>query len=172
MELSQRKRITMEWLWWVGIALLFIVVEMVSLGLVLMMFAGGALAAAVANAVGWPIWAQIIVFAVSSGLLVGALRPWLLRRLKHRMPLVETNAAAQVGRAAVVLSEVGPLGGRIKLWGEVWSARAARDDAVFQPGVEVRVVRIDGATAVVDAATTTPPPPQPPPAMPQHKESA
>ncbi len=53
---SQRKGIAMDWLLWVGIGLLFVVVEIVSLGLVLIMFAGGAFAAAIANVAGAPVW--------------------------------------------------------------------------------------------------------------------
>ena len=170
----------MDWLWWVGIGLLFVVVEIVSLGLVLIMFAGGAFAAAVVSALGGPFWLQIVTFAVVSGLLLLALRPWLLRHLRHRMPLVETNVAAQVGRPAVVLAEVGPLGGRIKLSGEVWSARSAREGLVLAAGTDVRVVRIDGATAIVDAVPAEPSdlgrsrPTIPPasPGMPQNKENA
>lgn len=153
----------MDLLWWVGAGLLFVVIEIVSLGLVLIMFAGGAFAAALANALGAPLWLQFVVFALASVLLLFALRPWLLRRLKDRMPLVETNVAAQIGRPAVVVAAIGPLGGRVKLSGEVWSARAARDDVVFGVGAEVRVVRIDGATAVVDGAPVAPPTTSAPP---------
>jgi hypothetical protein len=53
-------------------------------------------------------------------------------------------------------------GGRVKLSGEVWSARTAREGVVFPAGAELRVVRIDGATAVVDDATLPWPPRQPP----------
>ena len=142
----------MNVLWWIGIALLCIVVEMVSLTLVLVTFAGGAVAAAIANLLGAPVVAQFVIFAAVSGLLLVALRPWLLRRLRQRMPLVETNVAAHVGRVAVVVTQVGPRGGRIKLSGEVWSARTAADDVRFPVGAQVQVVRIDGATAVVAAA--------------------
>jgi len=160
----------MDVLWWIGAALLFILIEVISVSLVLVMFAGGAFAAAAANALGAPFWLQIVVFAGASAVLLVALRPWLLRRLKDRMPLVETNAAAQVGRTAVVVADVGPLGGRVKLAGEVWSARTARADALFPAGAEVHVIRIDGATAVVDGA---PAPHHPtPPSTTQHKESA
>ena len=143
----------MEPLWWIGAGLVFVVIEILTLGFVLIMFAGGAFAAAVASALGAPAWLQFVVFAAAAVLLLFALRPWLLRRLKRRMPLVETNVAAQVGRTAMVVADVGPLGGRIKLAGEVWSARAARDGALFVEGAEVQVVRIDGATAVVDVVT-------------------
>lgn len=160
----------MDVLWWIGAALLFILIEVISVSLVLVMFAGGAFAAAAANALGAPVWLQIVVFAGASAVLLVALRPWLLRRLKGRMPLVETNAAAQVGRPAIVVADVGALGGRVKLAGEVWSARAAREDVVLPVGTEVHVIRIDGATAVVDGS---PSPHHPtPPSTSQHKESA
>ncbi len=160
----------MDVLWWVGVALLFIIVEIVSVNLVLIMFAGGAFAAALANVLGANPGMQFVVFAVVSGLLLFALRPWLLRRLRSRMPLVETNAAAQVGRPAVVVAEVSPAGGRIKLSGEVWSARTVRAGLVFPVGSDVRVIRLDGATAVVDGAVSPPRPAAP--GLPEHKENA
>ena len=164
----------MDVLWWVGAALLFIVIEVVSVNLVLIMFVGGAFAAALANLLGASVGAQFAVFALVSALLLFALRPWLLRRLRRRMPLVETNAAAQVGRPAVVVADVGTAGGRVKLSGEVWSARGVRDGVLFPVGAEVRVIRIEGATAIVDGSVPPPPPPPhtAPPGIPEHKESA
>lgn len=141
----------MDWYWWVAGAFLLVVVEMVSLDLVLIMFAGGAVAASVASALGAPLIVQILVFGVVSTLLLFALRPWLLKYLRQRTPLTETNVHAQVGRIGTVVSEVTDDGGRIKLVGEVWTARSAADQR-FPVGTDVRVVRIDGATAVVEAA--------------------
>ena len=141
----------MAWIWWVGAALLLAVVEMLSVNLVLIMFAGGALVGALLAALGLPLWVQIIGAGIAAGLLLFALRPWLLRHLRTRVPLVETNAAAHVGRIAVVVAQVTERAGRVKLAGEVWTARS-RDDEVIDVGAEVWVVRIDGATAVVTAA--------------------
>ena len=138
----------MAWVWWLGAALLLGVIEMLSLDLVLIMFAGGALAGGGLALAGAPIWAQIVGFAVTSTLLLAALRPWLLRHLRTRVPLVETNAAAHVGRTGVAVTEVSERGGRIKLAGEVWTARVD-GPVVVAEGAEVRVTRIDGATAVV-----------------------
>lgn len=139
------------WLWWVGGALLLGIAEIVSVQLVFLMFAGGMLAGAVLSALGAALPVQIGVAVAVSMLLLFALRPWLLRRLRLRGPLVETNAAALVARAAVVLSTTTESGGRVKLGGEVWSARAEHEGEVFSPGTEVRVIRIEGATAVVSA---------------------
>jgi membrane protein implicated in regulation of membrane protease activity len=138
----------MAWAWWVAIALALIVVEVLSLELVLLMFAGGALAAALLALLGVPVWGQIIGFGVVSALLLAALRPWLLRHLRKRVPLEETNAPAHVGRTAVAVTEISDRIGRVKLAGEVWTART--EQGLIKVGQEVRVVRIDGATAVVE----------------------
>ncbi|WP_454043662.1 NfeD family protein [Cellulosimicrobium sp. Marseille-Q8652] len=139
----------MDWLWWVGGALVFALIEIISLDLVLIMFAGGALAAAGVNAAGGPLWLQILTFAVVSVILLLTLRPWLLRGLRDRVPLTETNVAAHVGRAALAVDQVTEVGGRVKLVGEVWTARTEPDAPPIPAGADVRVLRIDGATAVV-----------------------
>lgn len=145
----------MAWVWWLGAALLLGVIEILSLDLFLIMLAGGALAAGGVAAAGGPLWAQIVVFALASVLLLGALRPWLLRHLRTRVPLVETNAAGHVGRVAVAVTQVTEHGGRVKLAGEVWTART-EGPVVVADGDEVRVTRIDGATAVVAPLTAGP----------------
>ena len=138
----------MGWLWWVGGALVLGILEMLSLDLVLIMFAGGALAGAAAYGLGAPIGVQIVVAALTSVVLLATLRPYLLKHLRERTPLIETNSAALVGQAAVVVATVTVEGGRVKLNGEVWSARVDAPESI-PPGTEVRVSRIDGATAVV-----------------------
>ncbi|MYU47960.1 NfeD family protein, partial [Streptomyces sp. SID7803] len=60
-----------------------------------------------------------------------------------------TGIDALKGRQAVVLERVDGAGGRIKLAGEIWSARALDAGFSFEPGQQVDVVDIDGATAVV-----------------------
>lgn len=137
-------------LWWIGIAGVLAIAEIVSLDLVLIMFAGGALAAAGAGALGAPLWAQIVVFVIASVMLLGLLRPWLLRNWRERVPLEETNTAAHIGRAALVVSPVDAVTGRIKLVGEVWTARTAGAGTKIPSGSQVRVIAIDGATAVVE----------------------
>ena len=137
----------MAWLWWVGVALVLGIAEMLMLTLVLMMLAGGALAAALVSLFGVPWWGQMLTMAVVSALLLSALRPWLLRNWRKRTPLVETNVAGFVGRTAVVVAPVDAAGGRIKVTGQVWTART--EAGALPVGASVRIVQIDGATAVV-----------------------
>ncbi len=141
--------VMMEWYWWLAIMLVLIAVEAITLDLVLFMFAGGALAAALTSLAGGDITLQIVAFAVVSGVLLGALRPILLVSLRKRgEPLVETNVHALAGRPAVVVQPVSEDAGMVKLGGEVWSARII-GDGVLEVGTDVVVERIDGATAIV-----------------------
>jgi membrane protein implicated in regulation of membrane protease activity len=64
-------------------------------------------------------------------------------------PHMRTGAAALIGCSATVLEQVDRDGGRVKIGGEIWSARTYDDDQVIEPGDRVEVLKIDGATALV-----------------------
>ncbi|MFE5245426.1 MULTISPECIES: NfeD family protein [unclassified Streptomyces] len=136
------------WVWWligaVGLGIPLVLTAMPEFG----MFAVGAVAAAVIAALGGSIVAQVLVFVVVSVALVAVVRPIAARHRSSR-PGEATGIDALKGRQAVVLERVTSSGGRIKLAGEVWSARTLDSDQVFEPGDQVDVVDIDGATAVV-----------------------
>lgn len=115
----------------------------------LLMLSGGALAAA---GVSWlsdlPVWVDGLVFLVVSVLLLAVVRPALRRRLTAGKGLPEPARALE-GKPALVLDRVGRDHGQIKLDGEVWTARPLNDEDVYEPGDQVTVMHIDGATAVV-----------------------
>ncbi|EHR51157.1 membrane protein implicated in regulation of membrane protease activity [Saccharomonospora marina XMU15] len=135
---------------WLIVGVGLIVAEVLSGDLVLLMLGLGALAgAASATITGNPI-IDVAVFGVASiGLLVLA-RPALKRRFLAG-PSVKTNTEALVGAQAVTLSTVDSHGGQVKLAGDVWSARSLTEGHVIEPGTQVTVVEISGATAVVSA---------------------
>jgi membrane protein implicated in regulation of membrane protease activity len=54
-----------------------------------------------------------------------------------------------VGSRAVVLERVDDRSGRVKIGGEVWTARAFEEGDVIEPGATVHVAKIEGATALV-----------------------
>ena len=62
---------------------------------------------------------------------------------------LRTGTAALTGAKAVVLQRVDADGGRVRIGGEEWSARAYMDGEVYEPGDRVEVVKIEGATALV-----------------------
>ena len=136
------------WATWIGLAAILALVELMSLDLVLLMFALGALAAAIVAAFGAPFWVAILVFAAVSLALLFFVRPSVVARL-HAGPTLTSGHDALVGRSGVVDEPVDSHGGRIKLNGEIWSARTATADTIFDIGAEVLVTKIDGATAVV-----------------------
>lgn len=115
----------------------------------LLMLAGGALATAGFSAVtDLPVWVDAVVFGVVSLALVLGVRPALLRRF-DKPPLKLMNTEALPGKHALVLEEVGEHSGRVKLDGDVWTARPLDVTEVYPPGTTVTVMEIDGATAVV-----------------------
>jgi membrane protein implicated in regulation of membrane protease activity len=137
------------WLLWLALALAAGTAEVLSLNLIFLMVAGGGLAAAVVAAVGLGISVQVVVFAVITALLLVAARPPLLAYVRRSLPATAMNAAALVGQDAKVVVEVTPSSGRVKLAGEIWSARSVAGGYPLEVGSTVQVVRIDGATAVV-----------------------
>jgi membrane protein implicated in regulation of membrane protease activity len=137
------------WAVWVIVAVALAGVELLTPGL----FVAGllvlpALAAALAATLGAGAAAQLIVFIVGSAGSALVVRP-LARRHIHMPAQMRTGTAALVGAPATVLQRVDRDGGRVRIGGEEWSARAFMDDQVIEPGARVEVVKIDGATAIV-----------------------
>ncbi|MFE5191773.1 NfeD family protein [Streptomyces sp. NPDC056628] len=137
------------WVWWlIGAAALgigLVVTAMPELG----MLAVGAVAAAlVAGFFGGDAVAQVVAFVVVSTALIAVVRP-IANRHRAQRPQLATGIEALKGKQAVVLERVDASGGRIKLAGEVWSARALDTGRTYEVGQEVDVVDIEGATAIV-----------------------
>lgn len=133
---------------WLVAGLLLIAAEVLSGDFVLLMLGVSALSASVPAAFGAPLWLDVLVFSVMSIALVTLARPVLQRRL-HAGGLVPTNTEALIGNTALVVSTVNASGGKVKLRGELWSARTYDETQVLEPGRAVTVMNIAGATAVV-----------------------
>jgi membrane protein implicated in regulation of membrane protease activity len=132
---------------WLILGVVLVAAEVLSGDFVLVMLGAAALGAAGASALGADVLISALVFGVVSlGLVLGA-RPAIKRRMAlgggHR-----SGIEALVGSTAVVVARVDAHGGRVRIGGEVWSARSL-DGGVVEPGAEVTVVEISGATAVV-----------------------
>ncbi|GGX42746.1 NfeD family protein [Streptomyces chartreusis] len=137
------------WVWWlIGAAALgigLVITAMPELG----MLAVGAVAAAVAAGIfGGDAVVQVVAFVVVSTALIAVVRP-IANRHRAQRPQLATGIEALKGKQAVVLERVDASGGRIKLAGEIWSARALDTDRAYEAGQEVDVVDIEGATAIV-----------------------
>lgn len=136
---------------WIVLGIALAIAEAFTATLLIIFFAVGALAAAGAAALGAPLLLQVIVFALFSGLSVGALRPIILRHAKSALETGDTpfGIEAMEGSHGMVIEEVDGDHGMIKLEGELWQARSFDGNEKYLPGERVRVVKVTGATAIV-----------------------
>ena len=139
----------MDFLVWVVIAIALAIGEVLTPGLFFLgPVALAAGAAAVAALLGAGTIGSLIVFIVGSLLSLLVLRPVARRHV--RLPVLSrTGVDALIGRKAVVTRQVDAAGGRVRIGGEEWSARAYLDGQVYPEGTTVDVIQIEGATALV-----------------------
>jgi membrane protein implicated in regulation of membrane protease activity len=138
------------WIVWLVAALLLGAGELHARGLFLAPLAAGAAVAAAAALAGAGAAVSIVIFVLLSVVVLRTLRPLAVR---HGRPVValRTGAAALVGKRAVVVERIANDEdvGRVKIDGEVWTARSFDDGAVIDTGQVVEVLAIRGATALV-----------------------
>ena len=137
------------WLVWLGLALVLIAIEAATVDFVFVMLFGGALVGAAAAALGGPVVVQIVLAVAVALLLIGVVRPIVKRQFTNPAASADIGSGALSGQTARVLETVTETDGRVRLAGETWSARVPDGGAACEPGAEVSVVSIDGATAIV-----------------------
>ena len=137
------------WVIWAIVALVLAVGEIFTPGLfILGPVALAAVIAGILDLIGVGSIVQVVVFIACAVGSVALIRP--IAKSHLRVPsALRTGTAALTGAKAVVLQRVDQDGGRVKIGGEEWSARAYMDGQVFEPGARVEVVKIEGATALV-----------------------
>lgn len=135
---------------WLVVLVLLVVIEILTMGLTTVWFAGGALAATLASLVGLPLMIQIILFLVVSGLLLFFTRPIAVKYFNKDR--VRTNAESLVGRQAIVISEIDNLQGigQVNVGGMEWSARTRDENITMPVGTVVVVLAIDGVKLIVE----------------------
>ena len=138
----------MAWIIWLIVAAVLGVAELMTTTFALGIIAVGALVAAGVGAMGLGLPFQLLAFVVASAAGLGFVLPVARRHIKQP-PLLKTGPAALVGRSARVLEEVTEHGGRVRIGGEEWSARAYDESLIIPVGRVVDVMQIEGATALV-----------------------
>ena len=133
---------------WAALAALLAVAELLSLDLVAGMLAVGAVGGLAAAALGAPVLAQVVVAVLASGLMLGVVRPVAKRHLEVR-GIPNDPGAALEGVTALVVEEVGDGRGRVRVHGELWSARPALPGTVLPVGSSVWIGAVEGATVSV-----------------------
>ena len=138
-----------EVIFWLVLLIICIGIEVATMGLTTIWFAGGALVAIFAAVVGAPIWLQAIIFIVVSLVLLFFTRPIAVKYFNKDR--VKTNVESMVGRQAIVISEIDNLQGigQVTVGGQEWSARSAEDQAKIAVGSVTVVVAISGVKLIV-----------------------
>lgn len=135
---------------WLIMLVLLVVIELLTMGLTTVWFAGGALVATLASLAGAPVAIQIILFLIVSGLLLFFTRPIAVKYFNKDR--VRTNAESLVGRQAIVISEIDNLQGigQVNVGGMEWSARTRDENITLPVGAVVIVLAIDGVKLIVE----------------------
>jgi membrane protein implicated in regulation of membrane protease activity len=145
----------MEWftdrLWetWLGLAIALAVLELLSLDLILLMLAAGAVVGMLVALLGPPFAAQLLAGAAASTAMLVLVRPNVVKRL-NTGPELQLGHGKLVGHQGVVTEVISAQEhGRIKIGGEIWSAAPYDEFDTITPGETVEVMEIRGATAYV-----------------------
>ncbi|MCH5256361.1 MAG: NfeD family protein [Lachnospiraceae bacterium] len=135
---------------WLVLLVVLIVIELVTMGLTTIWFAGGALAAALISIPDTPFVLQIIVFLVVSLVLLYFTRPVAVKYFNKDR--VRTNIEGMIGRQAIVVSEINNVEGigQVNTGGMEWSARSSYHNIVLPVGAVVTVLGVDGVKLIVE----------------------
>lgn len=134
---------------WLVVLIVSIGVEVATLGLTSIWFAGGAAVAVIVAAFHGPVWLQILLFFAVSLLLLFFTRPIAVRYFNRDR--VRTNVESMIGRQAIVTSEIDNLQGigQVTVGGQEWSARTEADGMNLQSGTVVDIVAVNGVKLIV-----------------------
>ena len=134
---------------WRALVIVLIVIEIFTVGLTTIWFAGGALAAIVINLLGLGMVWQIIVFLVVSGVLLFFTRPWALKYINSNR--VKTNYEGVIGKVIRITEIVDNMNqtGKAVVNGQEWSVRSEQDKVILGEGTLAKVVKIEGVKLIV-----------------------
>ncbi len=134
---------------WLVVLIIAAIVEVLTMGLTTIWFAGGALVAIVATLLHAPIAIQVVLFFVVSLLLLFFTRPVAVRYFNRDR--VKTNVESLVGRQAIVIGEINNIQGigQVTVGGNQWSARSVSDNVVIPAGAVVNILSINGVKLIV-----------------------
>ena len=145
----------MEWITnpvviWIIILVVLVVIEIFTLGLTTIWFAGGALVAIAVAALGGPVWLQVLTAVIVSAVLLFFTRPVAVKYFNRDRE--RTNAESLVGRQAIVTGEINNLQGigQVAVNGMEWTARTITDGQVIKTGEVVAIRGINGVKLLVE----------------------
>lgn len=134
---------------WLAALVIFIIIEIATVGLATIWFAGGALIAEIAVLLHAPFWLQVVLFFTVSFILLLFTRPLAVKYINKNR--VKTNVDSLIGKQAVVIEPIDNVKGegRVRVQGMEWMART-RDDSE-KPAVDdvVNIQAVKGVKLIV-----------------------
>lgn len=134
---------------WLALMIVLVIVEVVTLGLVCIWFAGGALIAAIVAVFGGPWWLQLIAFVAVSTLLLIFTKPVAKKYFTDKIQ--KTNSEDLIGKKVMVTEAVDNVRatGVAVASGLEWTARARVDGVTFEKGEIALVDAIEGVKLIL-----------------------
>lgn len=135
---------------WLVLIVILLIIEIATMGLTTIWFAGGALAAFISTFFGAGAAVQRTVFLALSLVLLICTRPVAVKWLNQNR--TKTNADSLIGKLAIVTGEINNLAqrGQVMLADISWTARAKDDSCVIAQGSKVRICAIEGVKLIVE----------------------
>lgn len=135
---------------WLGLLILLLIIEIMTMGLTTIWFAGGALAAFASTFLGANVTVQMGIFLVLSLILLVGTRPVAVKWLNKNQ--TKTNADSLIGKRAIVTGEINNLAqcGEVMISDISWTARATDDSCIIAKGSKVRICAIEGVKLMVE----------------------
>lgn len=133
---------------WIIAMVVFLVIEAVTVGIVSVWFAIGALFAMVTAMLGANLWVQIAVFLVVSAVTLYFTRPLVKKYVNNKVE--PTNADMLIGKECRVVETIDNLAGTGAVYvdGKTWTARTV-DEEIIPEGQLVKAERIEGVKLIV-----------------------
>lgn len=139
----------MEMIFWLILFVVLLIIEIATMGLTTIWFAGGAFVAFLAAYMGFDVVVQVLVFLIVSILLLVLTRPIAVKFFNQERQ--KTNAESLIGQKAVVKEEINTLQatGRVEVNGMEWSAKTEGPD-IIEADTIVVIHGIQGVKLIVE----------------------
>lgn len=137
-----------EYIIWLVLMVVFLIVEAITMGLTTIWFAAGAFVAMLLSLLGVQLWIQIAAFLVIATLCLIFLYPFF--RSKLRFGTEKTNFETVIGKNGIVIEAIDNMKsiGQVKVDGQIWSARSS-EEGIIEVGKKVFIEEVKGVKLIV-----------------------
>lgn len=136
-------------IYWLVFMAALLIIEICTLGLTTIWFAGGAFVATIASLAGLNFWIQVALFIIVSSLLLIFTRPWAVKYINvHR---TKTNYEGLIGKVIKITEKVDNFNqsGAAVVNGQEWTVRSQNEGVILKPGEKAQIVNIAGVKLIV-----------------------